>query len=578
MDRINELVGRLADLSADELAELNALIREQAAALAGEPSTPDVADATTALADALDSVRTEETRRAEAQAEVDARRQAAMSRLDPAATETEPEGDDPDEDDDQDDDSGDLPAPAGEPAPQAEPQPEAVAASNRPRIPAQRQPLAGRLSARTRPAAPAAPGLPQARTTVTAVDTGRTLKTRGEIVSLMASAVDARPAHDMRVVRATTEYPAERRLQRGERPENDAIVAAALQPESLTPQALVAAGGLCAPVENLYDVDVIGSDARPVRAGLPSFQADRGGVSLRPGVVFSDWAGAVSDWTLANDIDAATAGGEDPTKPIIEALCPGFTSYYVEATVARVRFRNITARFDPEGTAANLKALDVAFARKAENKLLTKMAGLSVTQTESKRLGAARDALVAYDKLLSQLQSFWRFDDSVALATYAPMWFKNMLRADITRGELSMDALAAADETIASWFTKRGVNIRWHLDGRASAQSSGAGVPAIAAQQYGALVSGTTAVPGFPAQVEFLIYREGDFLLLDGGELNLGTVRDTTTNAVNAYELFKEEFEGLAFRGTTGTAVQLVASFEPMGGSAGRIDSSGFTD
>jgi hypothetical protein len=564
MDRIKELLEKgLENLSAEELAEAKALIREQATALDGEPSTPEVADATEALADALDQVEVENDRRAKAQAELDEKRAKARERLQPKDTETPPEGDD--EDGDPDGDGGD--APEGEPAEQAEP---VTAAA---RVPAQRRPSLGALSARQRPAAPTGPSLPKARTTVTAVETGRTLKTRDEVVSLMASAVEARPSHDMRVIQATTEYDPARRLSRADGPQNEALVAAALQPE-----ALVAAGGLCAPVENLYDVDVIGSNARPVKAGLPSFQADRGGVSLRPGVVFSDWAGAVGDWTLANDIDAATAGDPDPTKPIIEALCPGFTSFYVEATTARVRFRNVTSRFDPEGTRANMDAVEVAFARRAENKLLSKMTALSTVQTESKRLGAARDALVAFDKLQSQMRSYWRFDETVRLAAYAPMWFRDMLRADITRGELSMEALSVADSTIATWFNNRGVNIRWHLDGRASAQSSGSGIPAIAAQQYGALTSGANAIPGFPAQVEFLIYREGDFLRLDGGELNLGVVRDTTTNQVNAYEMFREEFEGLAFRGTPGTAVQLVASFEPTGLSAGRLDTSSLND
>lgn len=576
MDRIKELLDKGLDkLTADELAEVKALIREQATALDGEPSTPEIADQTEVLADALDQVEAENTRRAEAQAEVDAKRAAARERLQPKDTETAPEGDD--DSDGQGDEGGDAPAPDGEPA---EAPKEPVTASTTPRVPAQRQPLAGRLSARTRPAAPAGPAVPEARTTVRSVEGGEKLTTRRDIAVRMAEAIEAsRTPHSFRpIVRGTTAYPEDRKLSKTDGEKNEALVAAALTPESLTPQALVAAGGLCAPVENVYDVDVIGTDTRPVRAGLPSFQADRGGVSLRPGVVFSDWNGAVSDWTLANDIDAATAGGADPTKAIIEALCPGFTSFYVEATVARVRFRNVTSRFDPEGTAANLRAVDVAFARKAENKLLTKMAALSTVQTASKRLGVTRDALVAVDKLVSQMQSYWRYDGTVALAAWAPMWFKNMLRADITRGEMSMEALAAADDQIQSWFTRRNVNIRWHLDGRASAQSSGTGIPAIAAQQYGALTSGTSEIPEFPDTIEFLIYREGDFLRLDGGEINLGTVRDTTTNAVNAYEVFKEEFEGVAFRGTAGTAVQLVAAWEPTGMSAGRKDMDAISD
>jgi hypothetical protein len=578
MERINELLAKLSELTADELAELRTLIAAEAEQLEQAATTPESVEALTALADAAEKLQGEDDRRGQEQAKLEEQREAALAKLRPPADSTQPDEDDPEGDtedgDDGQDDAGGAPAPAD---PQPADQPTAVAASGRrPRVPTQRPPLE-RISARTRPPAPQGPARPVVRTTVSDAATGNVLKTRRDVVTLMADALDRGSRHDRRVIQALTEYPTERKLLRGEQPENDALVAAALPLESLTPDAIVAAGGLCAPVQNIYDVNVIGSTARPVREGLPSFGADRGGISLRPGVVFDDWAGAVSDWTLQNDIDAATAGSPDPTKAIIEALCPGFTAYYVEATVARVRFRNVTSRFDPEGTDANMRAVDVAFARKAENKLLSKMAALSLVLTESKRLGTVRDALVAFDKLQAQMRSRWRYDDSVMLAAFAPAWFRDMLRADITRGETTLDALAVADARIASWFSERGVNIRWHLDGRATAQVAGGGAPAIAAQQYAALTSGG-AIPGFPAQVEFLIYREGDFLRLDGGEINLGTVRDTTTNAVNAYEIFKEEFEGVAFRGTAGTAVQLVASFEPTGMSAGRKDTDSLTD
>jgi hypothetical protein len=587
MDRINELLGRLAELTSEELTELRTLMADEAARLAAD-DTDESTEALTQLAETAEQVAAEDTRRAEARRDREERRDAALARINPVTDSTQPAEDDPDapepgpegEDGGQGDGGGD-PAPAD--TPPAQPaegeQPTAVAASARSmaRIPAQRRPSLGQISARTRPAAPAGPARPQVRTTVSNLDTGRTVSSRTELVEAMVAAVERRPAHDLRVIRAVTEYPAERKLLRGDRPENDALVAAALPPEVLAPEAIVAAGGLCAPVATDYSVDVIGSTARPVRDGIPSFGADRGGISLRPGVVFDDWSGAVGQWTLQNDIDAATAGAPDPTKPIIEALCPGFTQFTVYAVPARVRFRNVTARFDPEGTSANIEATHVWHARFAENLLLARMAQLSNVVTTAKALGAVRDLLVAIDHLVAQYRSRWRYDDTVALAMLMPQWVRDLMRADITRGEYDLEALAVADARINTWFTNRSITPRWHLDGRSVAQASGSGIPAIAAQQYGPLVSGS-AMPGFPAQVEALLYKQGDFVFLDGGELNLGTVRDTTTNAVNAYEMFEETFEGIGFRGTAGTAVQLVASVEPTGMSAGRKDTDAFTD
>lgn len=557
MDRILELLARLAELTAAELTELNDLIRAEFEALDGEPTTPELVEALDALAQAAEQVTGELARRDEAQAQLEEQRAAAVARLQPAAI-ADPEDDDTDDEVDP-------------PAPDEAPTPEAVAAATRPAL--------ARLAARSRrrPARPAPDAGTASRTTIRDA-AGAQLASRAQVAEAMAREIDAtrgmKTAFRRVAVHAETQWPAERVLRRDDSGAgNDAIVAAALT-DQIGQQALVAAGGLCAPVENLYDVNVVGVTARPVRDALPGFGADRGGVNLRQSPLFSDWAGAITEWTLQNDIDAATVGAPDPTKPIIEALCPGFTTFNVSAIPARVRFRNITSRFDPEGTRANLDALDVAWARVAENILLTKMAALSLQVTAPKVIGATRDLLATYDRLFGYLRSRFRLDDTVMLRAIMPRWVKDMVRADLTRGELSMEALAVADQQIEDWFSRRHVTPTWHLDGRSAAV---VGPPAIAAQQYAAAVSGS-AIPEFPDQVEALVYTEGDFLFLDGGELDLGVVRDASTNQVNAYEIFKETFEGLAYRGVPGGAVQLIATVDPNGLSAGRIDTTAISD
>jgi hypothetical protein len=292
-------------------------------------------------------------------------------------------------------------------------------------------------------------------------------------------------------------------------------------------------------------------------------------VSLRPSPAIADWAGAVSVWTLEDDANVGTE--DETTKDSITALCSAFEDFTVKAIPAVIDFQNVTARFDPEMTAANLTAVDIAHARKAENELLSDIFSLCTTVTAAKVLGAARDALATMDKLRGAFMSYHRLDDNTALRMLAPRWVRDMLRADLTRGELSAEALAVADAAIDGWFSRRMITPVWHLDGRASAGSS----PTVAAQQYAALVSGN-AVPGFPAQLEFALWVEGDFLFLDGGMLDLGVTRDNTSNSTNTYSVFKETFEGVAFRGVE--AVRLVLSTEPTGLSAGRIDTSAIAD
>jgi hypothetical protein len=531
VDRITELLAiGLANLSAEELDELSQLIVAETDRIEALEATTESVAELTQLADAAESVQTEVTRRADEQAALQEQRDAALARLRPAAPAVP-------------DDEAEV---------EEEAAPEPVSASGRP---APRRPALSRM----------APGRAPGRSPSSAprmraqVVNGAEVTSRDDVVQAFSHEIQrsrgvrGRGVSRVSVITASTEFPNDRMLRRGDGATNETLIAQALAPE-----ALVAAGGLCAPIENLYDVTVSGSVARPVRDALPMFGADRGGVSLRPGPVFSDWAAGVSDWTLADDVAAATPGGDDPTKDIIEAACSAFEDFTVEATVARVRFRNVTSRFDPEMTAANLQALDIAYARHAENKLLTQLAAQCLTVTSATEISGTRDVLRTIDRLRAAYRSVHRVSP-LTLQMTAPEWLRDMIRADLTAGDNNPTTLAAADAYIDGLFTDRGIRPIWHLDGRAAAV---VGPPAIAAQQYAAFVEGA-ALAGFPSTAELMFWQPGDFLYLDSGALDLGVVRDSSLNEVNAYETFKEEFNGLAFRGTE--AIRVIVGVDDGG-------------
>ena len=51
------------------------------------------------------------------------------------------------------------------------------------------------------------------------------------------------------------------------------------------------------------------------------------------------------------------------------------------------------------------------------------------------------------------------------------------------------------------------------------------------------------------AGLEAVLYAPGAVVRLDGGELRLGPVRDSTRNADNTYDVFVETWEGIAIPG-----------------------------
>jgi hypothetical protein len=422
----------------------------------------------------------------------------------------------------------------------------------------------------------------------TPIDTSRQL---GDAFGLRLDAIrrghgSGADGEHLTVATVRTTFPEDRMLRENAVDRNTPLVAAAVSRENLLAAgeqaagtgAIVAAGGLCGPIESLNDVPVLGSTARPVRDALANFGAERGGVRWREHLSFGDMAAAVGFWTLADDEAAGdpanNVGGDytGPVKPCAEVLCPGEVEAYVEAVTLCLLFRNASARFDPEGTAANITAAQIAHARIAENRLLAQLGALSTTVTGGEVLGALRDLLVWIDQLLAQYRSFYRLDDAVALRMVLPQWVRNLLRADLTRGMAGdLDAIAVADATIAGWFQTRGVNITWHLDGL-PARAAAAGVaPAVPAQAYGAFTA-AGAVAAFPAAIECLLWVEGDMLHLDGGTLDLGVVRDSTLNARNEYKTFSESWEGVAHRGVE--AIRGVVTTRPLGMVSGTRDTA----
>jgi hypothetical protein len=602
-----QIATALAEVSdADALqAIIDAAVAEgQAIGASDDPITPEVLARINALADAREVAEERQQAIAEEAEEAQRQRDEALARLQPRSEDGEGDGEEGEE--------GAEGEQEGEHQEEhAEGTPEPVAASGaqpRRRTSALPRPGAvpsGSTSTRGRAANPAgAPAgfvAPRATTALVAaagnqragLEDGQAITTAeqlGEAINRRRHAlrnVTGGDGENIPVASLRTSYPEERRLT-DDAAANTRVIDSATTPEVLVASAaaasatgaIVAAGGLCAPLNIDYDVPVLGSVARPVRDALTNFGVQGqggGGVRWRQHLSFGDFAGATGVWTLAND---AAVDLEDETpaavKPCLEVECPEDAEAYIEALTLCMTFSNMTARFDPQATAANVQAAQVAHARFAENRLMTQIAALSTTLTHPQDVSAIRDDLLAIDRLLSAFRNFYRLDDNVPLRAVRPLWWRDAIRADLMlgmgvgSGDDLREAMAISNALINSWYAARNVNITWHLDGR------GATVPGdpvtdvtMANQFYGAFTD-NGVVPGWPATVETLLWREGDMLHLDGGSLDIGVVRDSTLNQVNRYKQFSESFEGVAHRGVE--CIRLVTQLRPTGMTAGTLD------
>lgn len=330
-------------------------------------------------------------------------------------------------------------------------------------------------SFKTPPAKPAQDATLVANAVVTAAGgtpsfrQGQVISSSGEAARAMAERVRAETGtvtagHDrLFVLHADIGYPDARRLSRDNLDENMAKI------EAVTDrQALVAAGGLCAPVETLYEVPVIGSQARPIKGALAPFQAERGGIRYRMAYSAADAVNGVGVWTITDDA-AVTVDGRDPQKTCYRVDCPALSEEVVESIYLCLQFSNLTSRYDPEGTAAALKMGMIAHARRAENQLLAKILSTSKLLTSAaQELGAVRWTLGEFDHALAYYRQRHRLEEGPNLTWLAPAWVKSMWRADLAYQMAAGDwieALAVSEERINQLFRARGVNPVWHLDG-----------------------------------------------------------------------------------------------------------------
>lgn len=339
----------------------------------------------------------------------------------------------------------------------------------------------------------------------------------------------------VRVARMTTKFDDSRTLVVGDLEGNTEKVAAVVGPNAMGKNlagqdALIASGGLCAPVTPYYDLELIATSRRPVRDSLPVFNATRGGIRFGtpPGLAAVTTATGIR--TAAQDQTGGTTGA----KSCQQVSCPAFTEVDVAMIYQCLRFGNLGSRAWPEQVVQFTNLVAAAAARLAETALLDGIAAASVATTGAQIAGANSTLLGQILTAAAGQRSRNRMEDEAVLRVLLPAWVKELLVADIIRSqfqrfEMSIDGVEAL---------LRSFNVAptWYIDG-----------PTGGSQVFG--TQAAAALLPFPPTVIWFIFPEGSFLYLDAGTLDVGLVRDSTLNLSNDYQIFSEIFENIAFVG-----------------------------
>lgn len=361
--------------------------------------------------------------------------------------------------------------------------------------------------------------------------------TEDNLATAIANAIN-RPSGGRQIVASASwldAIPAERTLDPDNSNSNQRKIEETTKMAVIETAALVAAGqGNCAPLEPYYNLWNQSVQDRPVRDALVGFAAARGGITYMPPPSLNDFSdnGAVGS---ISESDQAT-GGTFATKTCAVIMCSDIVSVQVNQVYKCLQFGNLQSRAYPEFVAQQNQLAMSEWARFAETLLLDqiKAGSTQVTGLDVSAQGAVNnyfgDLLVAAAAIRSNL----RLSADAPLQGIAPAWLRDELALDLVRGQFDRFDIGIAQ--VEALLARYRINMAWTLDG-----------PSDGSQVFSVQTNG--ALTKFPTTVETALFPAGSWLFLDAGTLDLGIVRDSVLNQINAYQLFAETFEIAALVG-----------------------------
>jgi hypothetical protein len=361
--------------------------------------------------------------------------------------------------------------------------------------------------------------------------------------------ISARPDQRTEVVVASAHWnaPPERMLDSNDHAGNMAKIEAVAGPE-----ALVAAGGLCAPLTPIYALPQISSEARPLRDALPPFQADRGGIT---------WAVPPSIFDVDDAVGIVTAeqdgqGGTFAAKSCQFLDCQDFLSAEVDSIYHCLEWGNLGSRAWPERVAQFTDVVMAAWARLAETNILNQFKAGSTQVTAAQGTygyGALSDLTSQVLAAAAGYRSRFRMENESRFRFVASAWVRDLILSDLINAQFDRFAIQG-HAGVDAFLRQHLIDPVWTIDGETNG-----------GQVYGAQTAG--ALLGFPDEVKWFLFPEGTWIFLDSGVLELGIVRDSVLNAENLFQVFGESFETVAQVGYQ--SLEITSALCPSGATGG---------
>ena len=330
-----------------------------------------------------------------------------------------------------------------------------------------------------------------------------------------------------------------------------------------TAEGLVAAGGWCAPSQQVYTF----CDVPPASGliSLPDFPFDmsRGGVRVPVNPDISSLLSDLWHYTEA-ELEAVDSGG-DPTavKPIIELPCPDeFIEWRLEAIGWAAKAGILQRQAWPEAIENALQQIQVAHQHRVSQLTIGKMVAGSgapkVVPTDAV-LGATSSVLNGLAINATNLRLDKGLGANATIEGVAPIWFREVLRADLALREDTV-LLAVSDAQIDGWLAARNIYLQYVNDW----QTGGAGQP------------GDLSVQTWPDYADVMLYPAGTWFRQLSNIITLGVQYPLEQLQLNQYtHIFTEDSFQVGKRCNTSIQVRVPLCVNGVTGGRETIVCSG---
>lgn len=288
-------------------------------------------------------------------------------------------------------------------------------------------------------------------------------------------------------------------------------------------EALVAAGGWCAPSENIYDLCPPASVDGLV--DIPEISAPRGGIRFPQGLDFSAiYAGGF------HQTEAQAIAGT--VKPCIEVPCPTFTEVRLDIEGFCVQAPILTDTAYPELVENFVANVLAAHMHRINAFKLQRMVALSTANaiTPVPDFGAASSALEYLELTAEWIRYQNRLGANSVMEVVLPLWARGALRADLAKKN-GVELFDVTDARLEAYFMARRLRVQWVYDWQDALVSG-------VATDFG----GATMQDTWPATVQALVYPAGTFFAPTTDVITLDSIYDSTGLSTNVFtRLFTEE-------------------------------------